>query len=67
MTKTEAHAILDRAIHDRLVPFIDIINALETTGDLSRFDRATDRTLCDYGNESRFNRSRSLHGGEAAR
>lgn len=60
MTNEQAHTILNRAKHDRLVPIKDIMDALEVTGDLSKFDRANNRAYFDYGDESRYCRTRSL-------
>ena len=62
MTLEQAHTILNRARYDKFVPVKDIMDALEATGDLSSFDRANNRAYFDYGDESRYSRSRSLEG-----
>ena len=62
LSKEEAHEILDQARVDRLVPYNMICKALVATGDLQGFNRTIDRTLCEHGPDSRYVRTRSLHG-----
>lgn len=62
ISKEEAHRILDQARVDRLVPYNLICKALVVTGDLQGTVRATNGTLCQHGPESRYVRTRSVHG-----
>lgn len=60
MTKDEAHALLNRVKMDKTIPVNKILDALELTGDLSNFDRKTDRTFSDPSFESCYVRTRAI-------
>ena len=58
MTKTQAHAILDRIKSGKLVSFAETNAALERTGDLCR---ASSESLRFDGHEQRNNRPCQAH------
>lgn len=58
MTKTQAHAILDRIKNGDSVSLAETNTALERTGDLCR---ASSQTLCVDGHEQRNNRPCQAH------
>jgi len=58
MTKTEAHAHLDRLREGHLMPVFLTTQALRLTGDIRALPS---ETLCDSGEEPRDHRTRQAH------
>lgn len=64
MDKLQAHEILDRCKNGEAMPVAFTIEALQTTGDITRLcqhERASSPTLCVDGDEQRFNRPCALY------